>query len=603
VPTQAGESPPDGPRKAYTRLQAERELVAARRALISRRLGNARLVVFLAGASAAWFVFGPQQWSPSWLLAPALLFLGLVLWHDRVSRARDRALRAAAFYGRGLARLEGRWAGQGQPGNRFLDEAHPYALDLDLFGSGSLYELLCTARTRKGEDTLAAWLLAPAPAPEISARQEAVEELRGRLDLQEAIAVLGDEVPVEVNLEALAAWAGAPSILLSPTARWTALVLATLGTGALIGWGLFRLPFPLLLLVLLVEGGFAFWFSGRVRQVLKPVERRANDLALFGGILARLERERFACAWLADLRGALDATGVPPSRRILQLLRHIDWLNAKRNMLFAPLTPFLLWNTQFAFAVEAWRRRSGPAVAGWLGAVGAFEALSALATFAFENPTHTVPDIANDGPCFEGRAVGHPLIPEIQCVRNDVQLGVQPRVLVVSGSNMSGKSTLLRTLGVSVVLALAGAPVRAERLRLSPLFVGATLRIQDSLQAGRSRFYAEVTRVRQLIELAKGTPPLLFLLDELFQGTNSHDRRIGAEAVLRTLIRYGALGLITTHDLALTQIAQILAPATANVHFQDHLEDGKLAFDYHMRPGVVEHSNALELMRAVGIEV
>jgi hypothetical protein len=600
---QAEQPQPDTARAEYTRLLEARRRSATQLAVVSRRIGNARLAVFLAGAGVAWLVFGPEQGAPAWLALPAVGFLALVLWHDRVSRARDRALRAAAFYERGLARLDGHWAGSGEPGNRFLDETHPYALDLDLFGRGSLYELLCTARTRKGEDTLAAWLLAPAPAEEARARQEAVAELRGRLDLREAVAVLGEEVPADVNLEALAGWGAAPSVLVSAGARRTAVVLAVLGMGALLGWGLFRLPFAVLLIVVLAEGGFALWFSGRVRQVLKPVERRANDLALFAGILARLEQERFGCARLVRLRAALDATGMPPSRRIGQLLRQIDWLNAKRNMLFAPLTPFLLWNTQFAFAIEAWRRTSGPAVADWLEAVGDFEALSAFGTFAYENPGHTFPEIVTEGPCFDARAVGHPLLPDSHCVRNDVQLGDRPRVLVVSGSNMSGKSTLLRTVGVSAVLALAGAPVRAGRLRVSPLLVGATLRIQDSLQAGRSRFYAEVTRVRQLIELAKRTPPLLFLLDELFQGTNSHDRRIGAEAVLRTLIRYGALGLITTHDLALTQIAEILAPATANVHFEDHLEDGKLAFDYQMRPGVVQHSNALALMRAVGIEV
>jgi DNA mismatch repair ATPase MutS len=177
------------------------------------------------------------------------------------------------------------------------------------------------------------------------------------------------------------------------------------------------------------------------------------------------------------------------------------------------------------------------------------------------------------------------------------------RVVMVSGSNMSGKSTLLRCVGVNAVLALAGAPVRAQRLRLSPLVVGATLRIQDSLQAGHSRFYAEILRVRQLLDLATGSPPLLFLMDELFQGTNSLDRQRGAEAVIRRLIEAGAIGLVTTHDLALTQLADLLAPRATNVHFADRFEDGKMVFDYRMRPGIVPSSNGLTLMRAVGIDV
>jgi DNA mismatch repair ATPase MutS len=196
------------------------------------------------------------------------------------------------------------------------------------------------------------------------------------------------------------------------------------------------------------------------------------------------------------------------------------------------------------------------------------------------------------------------LIPETRNVRTDLKLSDEERrVLIVSGSNMSGKSTLLRTVGINTVLALAGAPIRARRLRLTPLQVGASIRIQDSLQAGASRFYAEITRLRQIVELTEGELPVLFLLDEILHGTNSHDRRIGAEGVVRGLIERGAIGLITTHDLALARIAEELAPRAANVHFEDHLEEGKMTFDYRLRPGVVERSNALELMRSVGLEV
>ena len=234
---------------------------------------------------------------------------------------------------------------------------------------------------------------------------------------------------------------------------------------------------------------------------------------------------------------------------------------------------------------------------------GQFEALCALASYAAENPSDPFPEIVTDRTCFEAESLGHPLIPEAECVRNDISLGGPVRAFVVSGSNMSGKSTILRSVGVAAVMALAGAPVRASRLRVSPLAVGGTLRVQDSLQAGKSRFYAEITRVRQLVDLARGPLPLLFLFDELFHGTNSHDRSIGAESVLRGLIQRGAIGLITTHDLALAEIVTGIGPQAINVHFADHFENGQMRFDYKMRPGVVEHSNALALMRAVGLEV
>jgi DNA mismatch repair ATPase MutS len=263
-----------------------------------------------------------------------------------------------------------------------------------------------------------------------------------------------------------------------------------------------------------------------------------------------------------------------------------------------------MWGTHLAYAIESWRRRHGSEVAVWLATVGEFEALSSLSAYRYEHPQDVFPEIVEDARArFEGEALGHPLIPAARMVRNDVRLGAPSQLLVISGSNMSGKSTLLRTVGINAVLALMGAPVRATRLRMTPIAVGATLRIQDSLQEGRSRFFAEISRVRQLADMARGPLPLLFLLDELFHGTNSHDRLVGATGVLRSLLDRGAIGLITTHDLALTQIADDLGPRAANVHFDDTFEGDAIRFDYRMKPGPVTHSNALALMRAVGLDV
>jgi hypothetical protein len=382
-----------------------------------------------------------------------------------------------------------------------------------------------------------------------------------------------------------------------------AALLVTLTAGAalatLLGWiG----PAPLAV-GLLAQALFAIPLRKRVGAVVRAVELPGRDLGLLVALLARIERESFSAPRLAALRAALDTGGVPPSRRIAQLERLITLLDARRNQFFAPLAPLLLWGTQLALAVEAWRAVSGPAVPRWLQVVGEFEALCALGTYAYEHPGDPFPEVAAGAPLFEAEAVGHPLLPLARCVRNDVHLGADLAVLVVSGSNMSGKSTLLRTVGVNAVLAQAGAPVRASRLRLSPLAVGTSMRIADSLQAGTSRFYAEIQRLRQLVDLAAGPRPLLFLLDEILHGTNSHDRRFGAEAIVRGLVTRGAIGLVTTHDLSLATIADVLAPRAANVHFEDKFIDGKLAFDYRMKPGVVEKSNALELMRAVGLKV
>src|SRR5262245_4370249 len=592
------------PHEEYTRRLKERQSSRAALAWRERLLGNGRVVVFVAGLLLAYLAFGPPHLlSPWWLLAPLTIFSVLLVRHEGVTRALLRLRRAVAFYERGLARLEDRWTGTGQPGQRFLDEQHPNAADLDLFGSGSLFELLCTARTRTGEDTLAAWLKAPAAPEEVRARQQAVAELRPLLDLREDLALLGSDVPAGVDFDALVAWGEQPPVLVAPVLRVVALVLGITAITMLVGWLAWDFGTAPLIGVIFVELGLALVLRDRVSRVVGAIERRARDLALLAGVLARLERETFTSPRLAALRAALDSTGAAPSQRIAQLGNLIDLLNSRRNQMFLPFALLLMWTTQMAFAIERWRLRSGGAIRGWLAVVGQFEALCSLATYAYENPADPFPEIADEGPCFEGEALGHPLIPISRVVRNDLALNDQMRVLVVSGSNMSGKSTMLRTVGINTVLALAGAPVRATRLRVSPLVVGATLRIQDSLQAGRSRFFAELLRVRQVVDLSRGTPPLLFLLDEIFHGTNSHDRRLGAEAVVRGLVAHGAIGLVTTHDLSLTHIVEVLAPRAANVHFADHFENGQMVFDYKMRPGVVQHSNALALMRAVGLEV
>jgi hypothetical protein len=595
-----------GVKDARAEYARRRERWGAAQARWARRgaiVSNLRLAVFAVVVVVAWLALGAGRIPAGWLALPAGVFAVLVGVHDRLIRSREHAERAVAFYERGIARMEDRWAGQGNAGERYRDAAHPYAEDLDLFGRGGLFGLLCQARTVAGEDALAAWLCRPALPLAVRERQEAVEELRGRLDLREDLALIAEDVRAGMDPDALRQWGAAPGIPVSRGLRIAAAALAALTAGALVLWiatDVGPLPFALLLLA---EAVFAGRLRRRVRHVAAQADAPARGLVLFSELLARLEAEAFTAPLLVRLQGRLAIAGVPPSRRVARLRRRIDLLDARRNQLFLPFAALLLWGTQLGLAIEAWRARCGPALGGWIDAVGELEALASLAGFAHEHPAHPFPEIVAEGPRFEGQDLGHPLIPAQERVGNDVALGGELRVLMLSGSNMSGKSTLLRTLGINTVLALAGAPVCARRLALSPLAVGASLRSRDSLQEGKSRFYAEIERLRQIVALSEGELPALFLLDEILHGTNSHDRGVGAAAVVRGLVARGAIGVVTTHDLALARVADELAPAAANVHFEDHLEDGKIAFDYRMRPGVVAKSNALALMRAVGLEV
>ncbi len=591
------------------RDEIERRL-SARRAEVARldrrdaALAWARLAAFGAALAAAALAFAAHRLSGWWILPPLAAFASLAAIHDRLFARRSRARIAIAFHERALARIDGRFAGTGTAGDAFADPAHPYAIDLDLFGKGSLFELLCAARTLPGEERLASWLLAPAAPEAVRARQRAVTELAPRLDLREDLAVLGDGVRAAVDARALARW-GEEAPLVEPWLLPASLALAVAAVLAAAGWaaGLTG-PAPFLA-VLLGQWGFSHALRAASARALGGVERPAAELRVLALLLARLEREPFDDPLLYHRQAALLGSGAPASARIARLERTVARLEWARNQLFAPVAFALSWTTLHAALVERWRAASGREIGRWLDATADLEALSSLAGHAFEHPEDPFPDVEDPGEdrraLLHAEALRHPLLPG--AVPNDVALGGDgPRVLLVSGSNMSGKSTYLRTVGVNVVLALAGAKVRAARMRLTPLRVGATLRIQDSLAAGRSRFYAEITRLKELSDLAGRHVPLLFLLDEILHGTNSHDRRIGAEAVLRGLVSRGALGLVTTHDLALTELAGSEG-AIANAHFEDQVRDGEIAFDYRLRPGVVSHSNALALMRAIGLRV
>jgi hypothetical protein len=440
-------------------------------------------------------------------------------------------------------------------------------------------------------------------------RQGAIDELRSRLDLREDLALLGQDFRVTGGPGALAQWGAAPVIqfpswirIMAPALAFITLcLLITLFVLFVTGQHDVRVRIAFVV-VASIEGLLVLPLRERIAQVVLAVGQPGHDLALLAKVLKRLEAETFSSPKLSTLRTRLDVAGQPASHRIAQLQRFIELLDSRDHAVMKLVGPLLLWTTQLAVAIESWRAVSGAGIGGWVAAVGEMEALSSLACYAYEHPDDPFPNIAPAGAVFEGKAMAHPLLPNSRSIRNDLYLSHAMQLIVLSGSNMSGKSTLLRTTGVNTVLALAGAPVRAESLTVSALQLGASIRINDSLQAGASRFYAEITRLRDILALAdKG--PVLFLLDELLNGTNSHDRRIGAEGVVRGLVRRDAIGLVTTHDLALAAIADSLGSNAANKHFEDHLENGVMTFDYRIQPGVVEKSNALELMRAVGLNV
>ena len=567
-------------------------------------VSNLRLAVAATAITAVWLAYTRQNiLAVGVAVAAAIAFVVLVVVHARVLLMIERGQRARRIYERGLERIDGTWVGRGPDGSRFIDDP-PYARDLDLFGSGSLFQLLDTARTEAGEETLAAWLRAPAPIEEIAARHGAVAELKPDVDFRETLGILAAETHVG-RTSALNRWASLPAVGASLTAfvgfAACGATTVTLLTTAIMGVVAEQIVFVWLAVHVAIALRSRRW----VHRVISSVEAAADDFSLFRQLIVAIEGKSFSSLRLAGVRDRLFAGGAQPSRHLKRLETIVSLVEQCNHNPYAGFVAMLLFGRpQLAVLVDRWHARHRSQLAGWLEVVGELEAFAALSAYAYEHPADSFPEVAEVAPTFHAAALAHPLLPGAEAVSNDIQIGGDaPRVLVVSGSNMSGKSTLLRAVGINAVLAQMGAPVRASALRMSPLAIGATIKVEDSLQAGHSRFYTEILRIRAIVEGARGPRPMLFLLDEILHGTNSHDRRIGAEAIVRALVNANAIGLVTTHDLALTELVPQLGGRAANVHFADEIVDGRMVFDYRMRQGVVERSNALALMRAVGLDV
>lgn len=613
------------PLDTYRERAAARQLAAAARARTHVRLGNAKVAI-LVGTMIYWAV--TVQGSPNSILlgAAAIAFVALLIWHELVIRALARAQAAVQFYIDGMARIEDRWIGKGQASARFRDADHPYSDDLDVFGEGSLFELISSARTPVGEEHLAGWLSAAAAPAVIRQRQARVLALRPQIDLRERIATVNAASGGRRLLpERLIEWAETPATL-PRAARLLAVGLSLAFAAGVVNVAYGGAAWPLVP-VTLANLGMLWWLMKPATAVVEGLSSAAMSagLDLLARVVAEIEGATFEepelIALVARLKGAAPAEAA--SRGLARLARVSDWVDSRHNAFARLLEIPALFTIRIGLSAEAWQARDGARLRGWVDVVGELEALLSLAGYSYERPEDAFPEIVDPA---EGEAVydavdlAHPLIPRAVAVRNNVSLDSSPKppafvkatvgeqapspqVLIVSGSNMAGKSTLMRTIGLNAVLALAGAPVRATRLRLSPLVLGTCLRHTDSLREGRSGFFTEVLRIRQICNLLDGPGRVLFLFDELLSGTNSKDRRTAAEALVRMLVGRGAIGVVTTHDLALTEIAAMLPRDVKNVHLQDHVENGQMRFDYKLRDGVITQSNALELMRMIGLDV
>jgi hypothetical protein len=586
----------------------------------SRLISMLRLVTLVTALSLGFLRgFGYLPWW-AWVLAAlfAVAFIVLVVWHARLDRAERRVAAGIAFHHWALERIAGRFHDYPWRGDRFVSETHPYGSDLGIFGESSLFQLVDTTRTRAGEDCLGQWLAQASDPAVVLARQEAARDLAARPALLEKLAVLGALIGkngTRANVEKpdaapLLKWAASePLLSRAPMVRVLAflLPLATLTALGLSQLGL--VPSAIGLALLAAQWLYGFSLAPKIEPVAAVVGERASAFAQYQAMLGLLESERLEASRLRELQARLaPGNGEEKSSTAVRRLSSIaGYLDARQNEVFRFfIGPLVLWDVHCILALEGWQKTAGKKAAAWLDVIAEVEALASLGAFAHDHPGYHWPNLV-DAPTFRARNLGHPLIDPSVRVSNDVALRGPGTALLVTGSNMSGKSTLLRSMGVSSVLAMAGAPVAAEELVLSTFELRTSMWARDSLAKGVSHFYAELEKLKRVVDGLAQPRPLFFLLDEILQGTNSRERVIGARSVLRHLLEKGAMGVVSTHDVGLLQLGQDLDPRVDKVHFEEQVTEAdgssKMTFDYRLRPGVVRSTNALRLMKLVGIDV
>lgn len=509
------------------------------------------------------------------------------------------------WYERGIARVNGEWQGQGSGGVEFARPGHPYASDLDILGAGSIFELLATTRSAAGAERLAAFLLDPADFRTVRERQVSVRELQSATELRESLTLVGPYAFQECNPRVLRKWLDAPVLQVAGLLPLVLFVssafsftLAILVLIRVLPW----LPvLPFLLLPWLIQSAIGGMLARQVRPVLQSISHLTGEIAVLKDGFDLIERQTFISEKLRTIVHSLRATDA--IARIRQLQRLVGACEQRRKDVFYHFSFFLCLGTQLALAVERWRSRHGADLALWLDAWAEFETLNAIACYAHEHPDDVFPELVQDASIFHAKNLGHPLLPARTCVGNDLHLDHQTAFYLVSGSNMAGKSTWLRSIGLAAVLASAGAPVRATSACLSLFAVCPSIGLGDSLSDGKSKFLAEVERLQQTVRSTRQDRPVLFLIDEILSGTNSADRRVIAEALLRTLLEGGAVGAVSTHDQALLDSVKITNLRGVSVHMGSRSAEHPLDFDYRIKPGRAERSNALAISIMLGIAV
>ena len=618
-----GPPPTTDPTALYRDRAGRFDREAATRLGTLRLYGRLRLVLFAATVAGAWLLFAAGRSTAAWLIvaAASVTFGFLVVRHHTARKRFERAQFMADFNREGIARIGRHWTDLATPSTIASPPDHDYAGDLDLYGHASLFHLVGVCGTHPGRQTLERWLGAPADPETVAMRQEAVREMAEAYDFRDRLVAEGrmmgggDAKGIDEFLKWAEGegWEGVPGWLGVASFVLPAVNLAAIGT-----YSAGLVPTPALAWPLVISTTVYVLSRKRIKWLSDEADDGETGIRRFAPLLGHLAGAPLKSAYATEILRRLGGLPRPAHREIATLRSLLDVADVRRSPLFhIPLAVIFHWDVHVLSALERWKARCGSRVRDWLDAAGEAEALAALATLAADHPDWTFPTLDPDATTVHGAALGHPLLPPGTCVPNDVEVGPAGTFLLVTGSNMSGKSTLLKAVGLNAVLAQAGGPVCARALRMPPLRVVTSVHIEDSLVDGVSYFMAGLHRLKHVVDAAvtpahasqsaidspsNPPPPTLYLLDEILQGTNSTERRIAARTVLRHLLATGAIGAVTTHDLTLADAEDLVERAVA-VHFTESVGDGDegLTFDYRLREGIATSTNALRLLDMVGL--
>jgi len=572
-------------------------------------ISNLRLLAAIVSIINIIFIFTTNINYTSLIISAVsiIFFISLVRIHSKLNEMFKKVIILRNLNSNSIKRLDGRWSDFEDDGCEFLDENHNYSYDIDVFGRGSLFQWMNLSKTQKGRLKLASILTnEPFDIKDIENRQETIKELSKRLWWRQKLHMECETLySNNCEEEELIKWSKARNKFYSRSYIILGIRLMPFITIALLilAFGLGNISPYIPIALFFIQAAVIFIGISKRSKQLDLVYKYRNRLQGYTKVLCHIEKGEFNATYLNKLKTSLvDNSGENTIIRLKQLEVLVERILNRNNAMFIPFNILFLWDYQCLIGLEQWKEKHGSLIEGWIQVIGEVEALSSLANIGYDYPKWVFPSITPKSSILYGKSIGHPLLTNKR-INNDIDIEDPSRILLITGSNMSGKSTFLRTIGVNLILAYAGAPVCAKYMRCSIMSIYTCIRINDNLEKGISSFYSELLKIKSIVEATKEDRQVFFMLDEIFKGTNSHDRHLGAKYLIKQLYKNKAIGLVSTHDLELGVLEKESDGKIRNYHFQESYENNEISFDYILRSGISTTRNAMYLMKMAGVEV